>query len=35
MKLVIKPFSSLLCRLEVFTINGKTADQEDFGGMYI
>ena len=34
MKLVIKPFRSLPCRLEVFTINGRTADQEDFGGMY-
>ena len=31
MELVIKPFRSLPCRLEVFTINGKTADQEDFG----
>ena len=31
MELVIKPFHSLPCRLEVFTINGKDADQDDFG----
>ena len=31
MELVIKPFHSLPCRLEVFTINGIGADQDDFG----
>ena len=31
MELVIKPFHSLPCRLEVFTINGMGADQDDFG----
>lgn len=34
MELIIKPFSSLPCRLEVFTINEKDADQEDFGDIY-
>ena len=34
MELVIKPFHSLPCRLEVFTINGKSAEQNDFGDMY-
>lgn len=34
MKLVIKPFHSLPCQLEVFTINGKNADKDDFGDMY-
>lgn len=31
MELVIKPFHELPCRLEVFTINGKNAEQNDFG----
>ena len=34
MELVIKPFRSLPCRLEVFTINGKRAEQNDFGDTY-
>lgn len=34
MELIIKPFHSLPCRLEVFTINGKGADQDDFGYMH-
>ncbi len=34
MELVIKPFHSSPCRLEVFTINGKNAEQNDFGDMY-
>lgn len=34
MELVIKPFRSLPCRLEVFTINGMNADQDDFGDIY-
>ena len=34
MELVIKPFDALPCRLEIFTINGKTASQDDFGDMY-
>lgn len=34
MELVVKPFHSLPCRLEVFTINGKTADQDDFGDTF-
>lgn len=34
MELIIKPFHSLPCRLEVFTINGKGADQDNFGDMH-
>ena len=34
MELIIKHFHSLPCRLEVFTINGKGADQDDFGDMH-
>ena len=34
MKLVVKSFKSLPCRLEAFIINGKDADQDDFGGTY-
>lgn len=34
MEVVIKPCHSLPCRLEVFTINGKNAEQNDFGDMY-
>ena len=34
MELVIKPFHSLPCHLEVFTINGKDADQDDFGDIF-
>lgn len=34
MKINIKPFHALPCRLEVFTINGKSAEQDDFGSMY-
>lgn len=33
MEVVIKPIHSLPCRLEVFTINGKDANQDDFGDM--
>lgn len=31
MDLVIEPMDALPCRLEVFTINGKSAEQNDFG----
>ena len=34
MELVIKPFRSLPCSLEVFTINGNSANQYDFGDIY-
>lgn len=34
MELVIKPFHSLPCHLEVFTIKGKDADQDDFGEVF-
>lgn len=34
MELVIKPCQSLPCHLEVFTINGKDADQYDFGDIF-
>lgn len=34
MELVVKPFHSLPCHLEVFTINGKDADQYDFGDIF-
>lgn len=34
MELVIKPFHSLPCHLEVFTINGKDADKDDFGVIF-
>lgn len=34
MELIIKPFHSLPCRLEVFAINGKSAEQNNFGDMY-
>ena len=34
MELVIEPIDTLPCRLEVFTINGKNADQNDFGYAY-
>lgn len=34
MELVIKPYHALPCHLEVFTINGKSADIEDFGDVY-
>ena len=34
MEFVIKSFHALPCRLEVFTINGKCAEQNDFGDMY-
>lgn len=34
MEVIIKPLHSLPCRLEVFTINGKSAEQNDFGDMY-
>lgn len=30
MKLVIEPMNTLPCRLEVFAINGKNANQNDF-----
>ena len=31
MELVIEPFNALPCELEIFTINGKQADSNDFG----
>lgn len=34
MEINIKPFHALPCRLEMFTINGKSAEQEDFGDIY-
>ena len=34
MELIIKPFHSLPCELEVFTINGNTANYRDFGDVY-
>lgn len=34
MELVIKPMYALPCSLEVFTINGKIAYQDDFGDTY-
>ena len=34
MELIIEPFYALPCCLKVFTINGKTADQDDFGNVY-
>lgn len=34
MELVIKPFRSLPCELEEFTINGKAANSRDFGSTF-
>ena len=34
MELVIEPMDALPCRLDVFTINGKSADQDDFGDTF-
>ena len=34
MELKIKTHHALPCRTEVFTINGKSAEQNDFGDMY-
>lgn len=34
MELVIKPFRSLPCELEEFTINGKAANSRDFGDIF-
>ena len=34
MEVVIEPMEALPCSLEVFTINGKTANQDDFGDTY-
>lgn len=34
MELIIEPFCSLPCELEVFTINGIAANSMDFGDMY-
>ena len=34
MELIIEPFHSLPCELEVFTINGNTANYRDFGDVY-
>jgi len=34
MKLIIKPFHSLPCKLEVFIINGIAANSMDFGDVY-
>lgn len=31
MELVIEPFDALPCELEIFTINGKSANSFDFG----
>lgn len=33
MELVIRPFRALPCCLEVFIINGRNAELEDFGNM--
>lgn len=34
MELIIKPFHGLPCELEIFIINGKAADSEDFGDIF-
>lgn len=34
MELIIKPFHSLPCELEVFTINGIAANYRDFGNVF-
>ena len=34
MELIIEPFHSLPCELEVFTINGIAANSMDFGDVY-
>lgn len=34
MELIIEPFHSLPCELEVFTINGIAANYRDFGDVY-
>lgn len=34
MELKIKTHHALPCRTEVFTINGKSAEQNDFGNTY-
>ena len=34
MELKIKTYYALPCRTEVFTINGKSAEQNDFGDTY-
>ena len=34
MELIIEPFSGLPCELKTFTINGKNADEIDFGDTY-
>ena len=34
MELIIKPFHSLPCELEVFTINGIAANYIDFGSVF-
>lgn len=34
MELIIKPYNSLPCELEMFTINGKTAEYRDFGSVF-
>lgn len=34
MELIIKPYHGLPCELEIFTINGKAADSNDFGDVF-
>lgn len=34
MELIIEPFNALPCNLQVFIINGKEANQNDFGEAY-
>lgn len=34
MELIIEPYDSLPCELEIFTINGKHANHIDFGDTY-
>ena len=34
MKLIIKPYRVFPCCLDIFSINGKDAEQEDFGKVY-
>ena len=34
MELIIEPYNALPCELDIFTINGKSADSSDFGEVY-
>lgn len=34
MELIIEPFKGLPCELETFIINGKNANEKDFGDTY-